>query len=77
MSETKAKKTSPWIQHVKNFAEKNKINYAQALGDPRCKQSYKKVGGSVMVGGTVVVGGGSVTVGGSPSPKAGYMPKRK
>ena len=40
---------SPWITHVKTVAQKLKINYAQALKDPRTKASYKKMkGGSFM-----------------------------
>jgi hypothetical protein len=37
-----AKKTSPWIAHVKAFAKKHKMKYNEALKDPRCKSSYKK-----------------------------------
>ncbi len=33
---------SPWIEHVKAVAQKLKMNYAQALKDPRTKASYKK-----------------------------------
>jgi hypothetical protein len=35
-------KTSSWIDHVKAYAKKNKINYRDALRDPKCKMSYKK-----------------------------------
>jgi len=34
--------TNPWITHVKTYALNNKINYRDALKDPKCKQSYKK-----------------------------------
>lgn len=37
---------NPWITHVKNYAIKNKMTYAAALSDPKCKASYK--GGSKM-----------------------------
>jgi hypothetical protein len=37
-----AKKTSPWIAHVKKEATKLKIKFGEALGDPRVKKSYKK-----------------------------------
>lgn len=35
-------KSSSWSVHVKTFAEKNKLSYASALGDPRCSKSYTK-----------------------------------
>lgn len=35
------KKTSAWIIHVKSFALKNKMSYACALSDARCKSSYR------------------------------------
>lgn len=31
---------NPWIAHVKAFALKNKIPYALAVGDPKCKAEY-------------------------------------
>ena len=37
-----AKKTSPWISHVKAFAKHHKMNYSEALKHPQCKASYKK-----------------------------------
>jgi len=37
------KKQSPWIQHVKAFAKKHNMTYFQALKEPKCKASYKKV----------------------------------
>ena len=40
------RKASKWIEHVKEFAAKKGINYREALRDPECKKSYKKVGGS-------------------------------
>lgn len=32
---------SPWINHVKYFAEKHGLSYACALSTPACKESYK------------------------------------
>jgi hypothetical protein len=40
-----AKKHNPWIDHVKQFAKDNGINYFQALKDIKCKTSYRKVKG--------------------------------
>jgi hypothetical protein len=40
-----AKKHNPWIEHVRQFAKDNGINYFQALKDPKCKTSYRKVKG--------------------------------
>lgn len=37
-----AKKSSPWITHVKQEAVRLKIKFGEALGDPRVKKSYKK-----------------------------------
>jgi len=34
-------KSNPWISHVKAYATKHKINYMEALKDPKCKSSYK------------------------------------
>jgi len=39
------KQGNKWIQYVKAFAEKNHMNYRDALKDPRCKASYKKGAG--------------------------------
>jgi hypothetical protein len=36
---------SKWIDHVKAFATKKKMTYRDALKDPKCKSSYKKVEG--------------------------------
>lgn len=36
---------SKWIDHVKAFATKHKMSYRDALKDPKCKSSYKKVEG--------------------------------
>jgi hypothetical protein len=38
----KTKKSNPWIDHVKEFAKENNINYSKALSDPKCKSQYKK-----------------------------------
>lgn len=32
-----------WIEHVKNYAQKNNISYSCALSLPDCKNTYKKV----------------------------------
>lgn len=37
------KKTNKWIDHIKNYAKENNMTYACALGDPGCKDSYKKM----------------------------------
>ena len=37
----KSTKTSPWISHVKAYAKHHGMNYAEALRDPGCKNSYK------------------------------------
>lgn len=34
-------KPNKWIEHVKAYANKHKINYMEALKDPKCKSSYK------------------------------------
>jgi len=44
MDAQKSKKTNSWIQHVKDYAKMQKINYRDALKDPACKLSYSKVG---------------------------------
>ena len=40
-----AKSSNPWIDHVRQFAKDNGINYFQALKDPKCKTTYRKVKG--------------------------------
>ena len=41
-----------WINHVKNYAQKNNMKYNEALKDMNCKASYKdyreKYGGGIM-----------------------------
>lgn len=32
-----------WVAHIKAFAAKHKMSYSEALKDPRCKSSYKKM----------------------------------
>ena len=39
----KGKGTNPWFSHVKNYAKSKKISYRDALSDPGCKNSYKKL----------------------------------
>lgn len=34
---------SAWIEHVKKYAKDNSMKYGEALKDPKCKSSYKKV----------------------------------
>jgi hypothetical protein len=36
-------KVSKWITHVKNFARSNKMDFRDALKDPKCKASYHKM----------------------------------
>ena len=36
------KRTSSWIRHVKEFATSHKMNYFEALKDPKVKEGYKK-----------------------------------
>ena len=43
------KQGNSWIRFVKSFAEKNNMNYRDALKDPRCKSSYKKGSGFDLV----------------------------
>lgn len=45
MNKSKARKgkVSKWITHVKNFAKSNKIDFRDALKDPKCKSSYHKM----------------------------------
>jgi exonuclease VII large subunit len=39
------KKTSPWIEHVRSYANAKGIRYFDALKDPNCKSSYKNGSG--------------------------------
>lgn len=41
---------SPWIQHVKAFAQQNNLKYKDALSNPECKSSYHsaKTGGKLL-----------------------------
>lgn len=43
-------KTNKWIDHVKKYAKKHKITYFQALKEPKCKLSYKKISGGMISG---------------------------
>jgi hypothetical protein len=36
-------KISSWITHVKNFSKANKMDFRDALKDPKCKASYHKM----------------------------------
>jgi hypothetical protein len=36
-------KVSKWITHVKNFSRTNKIDFRDALKDPKCKAAYHKM----------------------------------
>lgn len=36
-------KVSKWITHVKNFSRVNKMDFRDALKDPKCKSSYHKM----------------------------------
>ena len=40
MKKNKSTKTSSWISHIKEYAKKHGMNYAQALSDPSCRSSY-------------------------------------
>ena len=42
-SKTRKGKVSTWITHVKNFAKTNKMDFRDALKDPKCKSSYHKM----------------------------------
>lgn len=35
--------TNPWVEHVRQYAHKNGLTYAQALKDPEVKKGYVKV----------------------------------
>lgn len=43
MSEKVVKKPSPWVEHIKAFAKKQGITYAQAMKHDDLKKDYKKV----------------------------------
>ena len=34
---------SAWIEHVKKFAAEHKMKFGEALGDKRCKSTYKSL----------------------------------
>lgn len=34
---------NPWIQHVKQYAAKKGMKYGDALKDPQCRATYKKM----------------------------------
>jgi len=34
---------NPWITHCKQYASKHKMSYRDAIKDPKCKASYKKM----------------------------------
>jgi len=40
---TRKGKVSKWITHVKNFSKANKMDFRDALKDPKCKSSYHKM----------------------------------
>ena len=40
---TRKGKVSKWITHVKNFSKTNKMDFRDALKDPKCKASYHKM----------------------------------
>jgi len=40
---TRKGKVSKWITHVKNFSRANKMDFRDALKDPKCKASYHKM----------------------------------
>jgi len=40
---TRKGKVSKWITHVKNFARANKMDFRDALKNPKCKSSYHKM----------------------------------
>lgn len=37
-----------WIEHVKEFAKKNKMSYSMALKDPKVKKGYVSPSGKKM-----------------------------
>ena len=40
---TRKGKVSSWITHVKNFSRANKMDFRDALRDPKCKATYHKM----------------------------------
>jgi hypothetical protein len=40
---TRKGKVSSWIIHVKNFSRANKMDFRDALRDPKCKATYHKM----------------------------------
>ena len=40
---TRKGKVSKWITHVKNFSRANKMDFRDALKDPKCKATYHKM----------------------------------
>ncbi len=40
---TRKGKVSKWITHVKNYSRANKMDFRDALKDPKCKASYHKM----------------------------------
>jgi hypothetical protein len=40
---TRKGKVSKWITHVKNFSKANKMDFRDALKDPKCKSTYHKM----------------------------------
>jgi hypothetical protein len=38
-----AKRSNPWVEHVRQFAKDNNVTYFQALKDIKCKTTYRKV----------------------------------
>ena len=41
---------STWTEHIKSHAAKHGLNYASALRDPKCKESYSKLSKPSKVG---------------------------
>ena len=40
--EPETKKSSKWIEHVKEYSKQNNISYKESLKSEKCKSSYKK-----------------------------------
>ena len=36
------KKTSAWVEHVRQFAKQNNMKFFAAMKDPKCRESYHK-----------------------------------
>ena len=36
------KKTSAWVEHVREFAKQNNMKFFAAMKDPKCRESYHK-----------------------------------